>query len=505
MVFRRLGEEFAILDPEGQVVHVLNPTAAAVWVLCDGTLQLDGIAGEVARVFDVVRSRPGAGRRDGRGLDLRGSRTSAMSVHHYRGMPLLLLGHSLLSAPVPATGPGEARVGVRTADSLVAAWVDAERVPGAVLLVSDGGTVVFERAYGWAQRYAFGGGQYGAWKTAAPTGHIRPMDEPVPMTRETVFDLASVTKVMATTFAVMLLVDDGALDVEAPVHTYLPDFRGGGKDAITLRHLLTHRAGLTPWQPVYYHASDADGAYAYIRDLPLAWGVGEGRHYSDLGFMLLGRIVERVAGTTLDDFLRRRLYGPLGLERTGFRAGSAGGGGAVGDGPFAATSHGNPYEYRMVHDSTFGYRIAGDADAWRGWRQRTLLGEVNDGNAFHAFRGMAGHAGLFSDAGDLGVLLQLLLTRGEYGGRRYLRAETVDAFLEPTGDGQALGWQVPDYAPAGSFAHTGFTGTWVLGVPARGLAAVLLTNRQNGGVDARGLYPDLGPLQRGVAEALLSR
>jgi CubicO group peptidase (beta-lactamase class C family) len=325
----------------------------------------------------------------------------------------------------------------------------------------------------------------------------------------TVFDLASVTKVMATTFAVMLLVDDGALDVDAPVHRYLPDFLGGGKDGITLRHLLTHRSGLVQWEPVYYHAVDADGAYARVRALPLRWPVGEGRHYSDLGFMLLGRIVERVAGRSLEDFLRDRLYAPLGLRTIGFRTTGEGeglgeGDAATGAGAFVATSHGNPYEYRMVHDTAFGYRIEGDVDAWSGWRERTLVGEVNDGNAYHAFGGMAGHAGLFSDAGDLRVLLQLLLNRGAYGGRRYLRAGTVDAFLRTTGEGQALGWQVPDRAPEGSFAHTGFTGTYVLGVPDRGLAVVLLTNRQNGGVDARGMYPDVGPLQRGVVEALLA-
>ncbi len=426
--------------------------------------------------------------------------------------PLLFLVAALLHAPATTAGTAQTAappLDVRKADSLVAAWVDAGRVPGAVLLVSENDRVVLDRAYGWAQRYAYGSGQYGAWRTDGPTGGIRPLEDPVPMTPATVFDLASVTKVMATTFAVMLLVDDGVLDVDAPVHAYLPDFRGGGKDAITLRHLLTHRAGLSQWQPVYYHASDSDAAYRYIRDLPLAWGVGEGRHYSDLGFMLLGRIVEQVAGAPLDAFLRARLYGPLMLETTGFRSATAGGaGGARGSatavaGAFAATSHGNPYEYRMVHDSTFGYRIAGDADAWTGWRRRTLVGEVNDGNAFHAFEGMAGHAGLFSDAADLRVLVQLLLDRGEHAGRRYLRAATVDAFLEPAGDGQALGWQVPDGAPAGSFSHTGFTGTYVLGVPARGLAVVLLTNRQNGGVDALGLYPDVGPLQRAVLAALI--
>lgn len=372
------------------------------------------------------------------------------------------------------------------ADALVSEWVTQGRIPGAVLLVMKDGEVVLKKAYGYAQLDPSGEGG-------------------LPMDTATIFDLASVTKVMATTFAVMRLVDRGDLDLDAPVYRYLPDFRGGGKDAITLRHLLTHRAGLVQWVPTYYHASDRDSAYAYIRNLPLAWPVGGGRHYSDLSFMLLGRVVEQVTGTRLDRYLTQDLYGPLGLVSTGFRPA-----GEVRQGApptFAATSHGNPYEHRMVHDSTFGYRIDGDADAWDGWRHHTLAGEVNDGNAFHAFGGVAGHAGLFSSAAELGTLLRLLLNRGELDRRRFIRAGTVDAFLAPTGDGQALGWQVPEYAPAGSFVHTGFTGTYVLGVPGErpgeGLGVVLLTNRQNVGVDARGLYPDVGPLQRGVAAALL--
>jgi CubicO group peptidase (beta-lactamase class C family) len=130
------------------------------------------------------------------------------------------------------------------------------------------------------------------------------------------------------------------------------------------------------------------------------------------------------------------------------------------------------------------------------------VGEVNDGNAYHAFGGVAGHAGLFSTAEELQVLLQLLLDRGEYGGRRYLSAALVDSFLAPTGDGQALGWQTPDYAPPGSFAHTGFTGTFVLGVSPDALGVILLTNRQNTGLDGSGYYPDVGPLQRAVAAVL---
>lgn len=426
---------------------------------------------------------------------------------------LALLGLLAPHAPAPAAAGSSSAASLAAADSLVAGWVASGRIPGAVLLVVRDGQVALENLYGWARLNEYGDGEYGA----SAAGEFRPsafrrLADPVPMTSATVFDLASVTKVMATTFAVMLLVDRGAMDLDAPVSRYLPDFRGGGKDAVTVRHLLTHRSGLLQWVPTYYHASDPDGAYAYLRDLPLGWAVGEGRHYSDLGFMVLGRLVEQVAGMPLDVFLGRELYGPLGLVATGFRRRGAGGppqgrpakDGAASSGPFAATSLGNPYEHRMVHDSTFGYLIRGDAHAWDGWRRYTLSGEVNDGNSWHAFGGVAGHAGLFSTARELGVLVQLLLDRGERGGRRFVDAGTVDAFLAPTGDGQALGWQVPAYAPPGSFAHTGFTGTWALGVPSRRLAVVLLTNRQNVGVDARGLYPDVGPLQRAVAEALLA-
>jgi CubicO group peptidase (beta-lactamase class C family) len=400
------------------------------------------------------------------------------------------------NGPPPGTLPHH----LARADSIVSAWVADERVPGAVLLVSEGGRTTLERAYGWARLYGYSEGQYGAWTSDddAPndrSGGIRRLDAPRVMTTDTRFDLASVTKVMATTFAVMLLSDDRAVDLDVPLHTYLPDFRGGGKEAITLRHLLTHRAGLYQWQPTYYHASSADQAYAYVRDLALSWRVGEGRHYSDLGFMLLGRVVEQASGEPLGEFLRKRLWGPLGLSRTSF--------GPLADTvPVASTSHGNPFEHRMVHDTMFGYRYAGDPDAWNGWRRYTLAGEVNDGNAFHAFGGTAGHAGLFSTADELVVLLRLLLDRGESKGRRYLRPETVDQFLTSTGDGQALGWQVPSYAPEGSFAHTGFTGTFVLGVPSRSLAVVLLTNRQNVGLDSAWAYPDVGPLQREVTAAL---
>ena len=158
----------------------------------------------------------------------------------------------------------------------------------------------------------------------------------------------------------------------------------------------------------------------------------------------------------------------------------------------------------MAHDPDFGYHIEGDTDAWDEWREFTLAGEVNDGNAHHAFDGIAGHAGLFAPAAELHAILGLMMGGGVGpDGSRLLDAETVGRFLASTGDGQALGWQLPGYAPEGSFGHTGFTGTFVLGVPAVGLSIVLLTNRQNTGVDSETSYVDVGPLQRAVVAALV--
>ena len=410
------------------------------------------------------------------------------------GLPGALVGPLLWGALLwtasgcadPGEPSGTQQPDLARADSTVAAWVDAERVPGAVLLVRQGDEVLLERAYGHARLFDYGEGQYD------DPGGIRRLEAPVPMTVETAFDLASVTKVAATTLAVMLLVDAGELDLDAPVANYLPDFRGGGKDDVTLRHLLTHTGGLTPWMPTYYHAADPDEAYAYVRDLPLAGAPGGERRYSDLGFMLLGRIVEARTGRPLDAFLAEELYAPLGLRRTGFRPAGA----------VAATSHGNPYERRMVHDPAFGYTIDGDPDAWDGWRRRTLVGEVNDGNAFHAFGGVAGHAGLFSTAGELATLVRLVAEGGGADGAAVFTPGTVERFLEEQTDGQALGWLLPDYAPRGAFGHTGFTGTFVLAHPGQRVVAVLLTNRQNVGVDAGTRYPDVGPLQRAVARAV---
>jgi len=385
------------------------------------------------------------------------------------------------------------------ADSLVSSWVDSGLIPGAVLLVSKNGETLLNKAYGWSQLYAYGKGQY---RDKSPTTNsLQELDAAIPMSTNTRFDLASVTKVMATTFAVMLLADQDLLDLDAPIFTYLEDFRGREKDRITIRHLLTHRSGLQQWQPIYYQASNAQESYEVIRNLPLEWKVGEDYHYSDLGFMLLGMIVEEITGDRLDHYLADQLYSPLGLTSTGFMPKQPNDK-AKESVRSASTSHGNPYEYRMVHDLDFGYEYSGNPNEWNDWRLYTLSGEVNDGNSHHAFSGVAGHAGLFSDAKDLNSLLNLLIHKGIYDGKRYLNTETVEMFWNP--QQEPLGWQKSEISNTVIYSHSGFTGTVVASAPRERLSIVLLTNRQNKGLTGNDHYQSLTILEQELLKILTS-
>ncbi len=368
---------------------------------------------------------------------------------------------------------------VAAANAVVEAAIKDGQIPGAEMVIAVDGKILQDRAFGHAQINDF---------------NMQRLAAPRLLHSTTLFDLASVTKVMATTMAMMILVDEGKVSVDAPVHTYLPDFRGPELDKITVRHLLTHTAGLAQWQPLYYGGATKAEVYQVIRGMPLKWAVGEGYHYSDLGFMLLGYIAERVAGQSLDVFVARALYQPLGLRSTTFLPK------AKGFTDFAATESGNGYERHMVYGPNFGYGYAGDPKSWNGWRQYVLAGEVDDGNAWYGNGGVAGHAGLFSTGADLQVLLDMLLNHGTHQGKRHIRAETVDLFLKP---GAHLGWVQPPDLPPGSFSHTGFTGTYVLGVPEAKLAFVLLTNRQNMGTNAEGYFPDVGPIQTAAVRPLL--
>ena len=409
-----------------------------------------------------------------------------MSVRSHIPVPLAFAISLLCMLDSPAQPSMKAREDfVRSADSLIRSEVASGRLPGAVLLAAVGKDIVLHRAYGFASRY---------------DSTLRQTPVPEPMTTRHLFDIASLTKVVGTTTALMLLADRGRLSVDDPVYRHVPAFDTPEKRAITIRHLLTHRSGMLDWYPMYYRASNRSEVYRLIAELPLRSTVGEVRRYSDLGFTILGQIVENASGEPLDAFLLRHVFQPLGMRHTLFnplRSNSVL--------PMAATSHGNPFEFRMVHDSKLGFSFPEiDPGAWNGWRRYTLIGEVNDGNAWYAGKGVCGAAGLFSTASDLSVLVGMLLSGGMHEGRPFLSRNTVDAFLMPDRDGQGLGWMMDPSAsfmkdaPAGSFGHTGFTGTSIAAVPSSGMYVILLANRQHRGLLPSGEYPNLNALRRGV-------
>lgn len=372
-------------------------------------------------------------------------------------------------------------------DSLIQKEIAADHIPGAVIQVKKGETILHRAAYGYAQKYDY---------------NLEPLENPEPMTTDHMFDLASLTKVSATTFAIMMLVDEGAIAVDDPIHKYLPEFDKEEKAQITIRHLLTHTSGLSQWVPTYYHASNRKERYKYIANLPLKWKVGEARHYSDLGFMLLGDIIEQVSSQRLDQYLEERLYQPLNLQHTVFNPLEEG------FEKIAATSHGNPFERQMVYDDDFGYTVDEDPKSWDSWRDYTLCGEVNDGNAWYANNGVAGHAGLFSTVDDLQVLVDLLINKGVVGAKRFISASVIDTFLTRDRYNNGLGWAMDadvisaEGAPAGTFGHTGFTGTNIIAVPQDSLSIILLTNRQHVGRQKNGYYFDLGPLRQKIYNAV---
>lgn len=370
-------------------------------------------------------------------------------------------------------------------DSLIQHEVKAGHIPGAVIQIKRGDAILHRAAYGCAQKY---------------DREMQLLDEPDSMTTDHLFDLASLTKVMTTTLGVMLLVDADSIALSDPVQTYLAGFQGPNKSKVTIRHLLTHTSGLPQWVPTYYHASDSEEQAQYITSLPLKWPVGKERHYSDIGFMLLGDIVEQVSGQRLDNYLQEKIYEPLNLQHTIFNPLDKG----VEKETIAATSHGNPFEKQMVYDDHFGYEVDVDPESWDGWREYTLRGEVNDGNAWYAREGVAGHAGLFSTVDDLQVLVDLLLNGGTFKEKQIISASMIEKFLTKDQYGNALGWAMEKHiisaegSPGGTFGHTGFTGTSIVAVPKDTLSVILLTNRQNTGRQDNGYYFDLGPLRQAI-------
>ncbi len=340
-------------------------------------------------------------------------------------------------------------------DSAVAAGA----APGAVVAVSSRGA-----------RFLYG------------TGHIA-LDDPTRPDGRTVYDMASLTKVIVTTTLAMMAVQEGRLDLDAPVQRYLPEFRGPGKERVTIRHLLTHSSGLRADRPLWRETPNADSALRLVNATPLDTQPGARMVYSDLGAIVLGEVVERVLGGGLDRLARDRIFRPLGMRSSRFR----------------------PPESWLPRIAPTEYDTA--------WRKRIVRGEVHDEKAAW-LGGVAGHAGLFSSAEDLLNFGEWLLGRvsGRPEGDQHpaisssiAREFTRRQNLVP-GSSRALGWDTPaSGSSAGSlldpssFGHTGFTGTSLWIDPSRDLVIVLLTNR----VHPTRNNPRLGPLRVAVADRVV--
>ncbi|MFF2140559.1 serine hydrolase [Streptomyces sp. NPDC058193] len=322
---------------------------------------------------------------------------------------------------------------------------------GAVLLAGRGGTVALHRPIGKALRYS-------AYDETTDTGVELPPDQQISMAEDTVFDLASVSKLFTSILAVQQI-ERGRLELEARVASYLPDFAGGGKQDVTVRQLLTHTSGFRAWIPLYKEPT-REGKLRLIWDEVPASAPGTKYLYSDLNLISLQLILEKITGRTQDVLLRDEITAPLGMHRTRY----------------------NP-------PASWKPKIAATEDArlpWSGLERGLIHGEVHDENAY-SLGGIAGHAGVFSCAWDLAVLARTLLNGGSYGRSRILSEESVELLFTDfntafPGDEHGLGFELYQHWYMGAMAtprtagHTGFTGTSLVLDPTTDSFLIVLGN-----------------------------
>jgi CubicO group peptidase (beta-lactamase class C family) len=387
----------------------------------------------------------------------------------------LLLGLTLFVTPVAAspqtrtpnapatTGPkltrakpsavGMSAALIRRVDSVVRAGIADRATPGATVAIARRGKLLMLKGYGHTD-----------WASGAPR-----------TTDSTMYDMASLTKVVATTTAAMMLEEDGKLNLDRTVASYLPEYNTPDKAAITVRMLLTHASGIHSNHPLWKEAKGREQYFAGMVTFPLAREPGSAVEYTDWNMVLMQFIIERITGQTLDQFVQARVFGPLGMRDTQY----------------------NPPE-------SLKPRIAPtETEDFRGGQ---VWGVVHDETAW-VLGGVSGNAGIFSSARDLAVFVQMLLNGGSYGDVQLLKPSTVARWTarQRPDASRALGWDTPSpNSSAGqffslrSFGHTGFTGTSIWADPEQDLFVVLLTNRVNPTRDNQ----KIGPLRRAVADVV---
>ena len=318
-----------------------------------------------------------------------------------------------------------------TIDRVIERGIKAGGYPGASVVVGRKGAAVWEKGFG----------RLGWTEESGPV-----------VAERTIYDLASLTKVIGTTTAIMILFDEGKIHLDDQVSRYIPEFTGDGKETVTLRMLLEHRSGLPAGRDLWRIAHTPEEARAAVISTPLFAHPGQYYEYSDLGADMLGFTIEAVTGEKLDAFLQRRVFTPLGMSDTHFRP-----------------------------DASLRGRIAPtEITPPRGY---PLRGEVHDENAY-ALGGVAGHAGLFSTVSDLSIFAQMMLNGGSYNGTRIIADSTVQLFTKRAAGTRALGWDTCSgeygcgrYLTQTAYGHTGYTGTSLWIDPSRDMFVILLTNR----------------------------
>ena len=339
--------------------------------------------------------------------------------------------------------------------AIVQAGLDARAYPGAYAVVGDRRGILAE-----------GGAGRTDWRDDAP-----------PVDRRTIWDLASLTKVVGTTTALAQLIERGQVDLYAPVQRYLPDWTGPRQDRVRVWHLLTHTSGLPAFRPYDRQTQRPDSLERLLFTTGLERASGDSMVYSDIGAFVMGEIIERVSGQPLDRYLAANVFAPLGMHETMF----------------------NP------PDSLRARVAPTEIDSLRGG---LVHGKVHDERAYYA-GGIAAHAGLFSSAADLARFATMLLHGGTLDGTRVLNGQTLRQFAAYADSGRhnrGLGWQKAPAPWAGralsssAFGHTGFTGTSIAVDPELDIYVILLSNR----VNPTRNNPRIGDVRRRLADAVAS-